>query len=391
MKVANVILGGYVNGYSIIQELYENNISDIYVIDIKKDISFYSNKINNYFIIKKDPNYILAIVNLLKKKYDLLIMYPNQDIYLEYLSILYNRINKFCFISFNPRNVVNYQDKMIQYKFCEKLGVPYPKTIHITRSSDLRKILYFLFPVLIKPTKRDNLKGDIFRSLKLDNRADFQKKQKVLNNYISKGFNFIASEIIPGSGSNVYAYVGYRNSEGRILGEWTGKKLSQFPDDFGVFSSASNQAPQIILEQGRRLIHGMDLWGINEPEFKFDKRDDKYKLTEINLRPMMWHRVGALAGVPLNYVQYLDAIESKIPSFSDEKNSIFHYVYLAHEMINLFRRKSYFKTFYYNIFSENKNYFAALEMRDLKPFLFCFLGILHRYKRYLKRNKNAFS
>jgi len=63
--------------------------------------------------------------------------------------------------------------------------------------------------------------------------------------------------------------------------------------------------------QGRTLLNGMDIKGIAQPEFKYDSRDKKYKLTEINLRSMMWHKMGNLSGVDLHYSQYLDALGKK--------------------------------------------------------------------------------
>jgi hypothetical protein len=62
----------------------------------------------------------------------------------------------------------------------------------------------------------------------LENESDLHKNREKLENYIDAGISFLASEIIPGNGSCIYAYVGYRNKKGEILNEWTGKKLSQF-------------------------------------------------------------------------------------------------------------------------------------------------------------------
>ena len=50
-----LILGGYVNGYSIIQELYEKNTNDIVLFDTSKKIGSYSNKIKNFILIDKTP------------------------------------------------------------------------------------------------------------------------------------------------------------------------------------------------------------------------------------------------------------------------------------------------------------------------------------------------
>lgn len=49
--------------------------------------------------------------------------------------------------------------------------------------------------------------------------------------------------------------------------EWDRKKLSQYPDDFGVFSSSSKEASEEVLIQGRTLPNGMNVIGIAQPEF----------------------------------------------------------------------------------------------------------------------------
>ena len=68
---------------------------------------------------------------------------------------------------------------------------------------------------------------------------EFNKHFNILKKHINQGISFSISEFIPGNDSNIYAYVGYRSKSGKILNEWIGKKLSQYPNKVGVFSSAS--------------------------------------------------------------------------------------------------------------------------------------------------------
>ena len=258
-------------------------------------------------------------------------------------------------------------DKSIQYSFCEKLGIPYPKTIIVKHQDDIEIIHSIHLPLIIKPNRRDDLKGDIFRNTTVYTTEHLEEITQNLKQYLNKGFSFLVSEIIPGDGSNIYAYIGYRRKSGEITNEWTGKKLSQFPNDFGVFSSASNQAPEIIQEQGRKLLEGMNLTGIVEPEFKYDYRDKKYKLMEINLRSTMWHRTGNLSGVNIQYTQYLDATGQKIPIQQQEKKRNIHYVYFKHELYNLLTRKNYFSTFWTNLIRSDETHFAVFQLTDIKP------------------------
>ncbi len=367
--ICALILGGYVNGYSIIQELYTKNIKEIVLFDTKRDVASYSNKIRTFVLIDNTPDALCTEIQILREKYDYIVIFPTDDLQLEHLNHIYTKISSYCFVPFNNSNLLQCLDKYTQYEYCEKLGIPYPETVQIHSIEDLDRIAQLHYPVLLKPSKRDDVSMDVFRNLQLQTRSDLEKCFKRIEKHLSEGITFLASEIIPGDGSNIYAYVGYRNKEGTILNEWTGKKLSQYPDDFGVFSSASNEAPEEVLYQGRRLLNGMNLIGIAQPEFKYDFRDGKYKLMEINLRSMMWHRVGNLSGVNIQYSQYMDAIGESVETQTQDKTRKIHFVYLKHEIVNLVTRKGYYRTAFYTLFKADKTFIALFDPWDLKPFL----------------------
>lgn len=113
----------------------------------------------------------------------------------------------------------------------------------------------------------------------------------------------------------------------------------------------------------------MDIKGIAQLEFKYDFMDNQYKLMEINLRPIMWHRVGNLSGVNLQYSQYLDALGQEVNYQAQENNKDIHFIYLKHEIINLMRHKQYFQVFMRNIKNSGETHLAVYDKKDLKPFL----------------------
>lgn len=364
-----LILGGNVNGYSIIQELYEKRVKELILFGHGRELAAYSNKIKKFVHIDNTPERLYQEIKLLHEEYENIVVFPTNDIQLENLHKLYSKINSFCFLPFNPENLPVCTDKYTQYTYCEKLGIPYPKTIFIKEKKDLEKIESVPFPILLKPTAREDQKTTVFRNMKINRLEEFEIIRSKIENYLNDGIKFIASEIIPGDESCIYAYVAYRDMRGRILNEWTGKKLAQYPDSFGVFSSASNKAPEEIRALGRTLLSGMDIKGIAEPEFKYDSRDKKYKLMEVNLRSMMWHRVGNLSGVNLQYTQYLDAMGKNVTPQVQAKDVDIHYIYLNHEIINLLLRKNYLPVFRKNIWGSSKSYIAVYDKSDLKPFL----------------------
>ena len=384
-----LVLGGHVNGYSIIQELYEKKVREIILFAYSRELATYSNKIKKFVLIDKTPESLHQKIEKLHTVYEKIIVFPTDDLQLENLHKLYNKINSFCFLPFNPENLQSCLDKHVQYSYCEKLGIPYPKTIYIQEKKDLKNIELIQFPILLKPSKRDDLKGKVFRNLKIDSPDDLNKVKKEMENYLDAGIKFLASEIIPGDDDCIYAYVAYRDMNGKILNEWTGKKLAQYPDSFGVFASASNEAPEDVKIQGRKLLNGMDIKGIAQPEFKYDSRDKKYKLMEINLRSMMWHRVGNLSGVNLQYSQYLDAMGEKVCSQVQIKNKDIHFIYLKYEIINLIRRRKYLRTFIRNLKESDETYIAVYDIQDIKPFLKDYMNMaIGAIRKFLRVSEN---
>jgi D-aspartate ligase len=366
-KPCAVVLGGYINGYSIIRELEEKKVKDILLFDTRKSLSSYSNKITKFELIAETPESLLKALKKYEKMYACMVLFPTDDIHLENLYKIHPEIKSFCFIPFNLNNFQDCLNKKYQYLCCEKLGVPYPKTVFIEKISDCDQLTKLQLPIIIKPEKRKDLEIEVFRNIQVYTEEDLKTIRKKIEPFLDQ-LSFLASEIIPGDGSTIYAYVGYRSQSGEILNEWTGKKLAQFPHNFGVFASASNQAPEVVRDQGRRLLQGMDLIGIAEPEFKFDARDGKYKLMEVNLRSMMWHRTGNLSGVNIQFTQYLDAIGEKPAEQSQIKDTDIHFVYFKHEFYNLLTRIKYFSIFWSNIFSSDRTHFAVLNIQDIKPF-----------------------
>lgn len=369
-KVYSLILGGYVNGYNIIKELYEKNLRNIALFDSTDSLASKSNKIKYYQKIDLNSESLYNAILKLKKVCDYIVIFPTHDIHLENLHAIYDDINKICFVPFNNENILDSLDKYIQYSYCEKYDIPYPKTQRIATTEDVNKIGNMIFPVLIKPNKRDDETTDVFRNLFLETHEEYKINIDKLKYFINKNIIFLASEIIPGDDTNIYAYVAYRTQEGTILNEWIGKKLTQYPNNFGVFSSASNESPDVVKEQGQKLLEVMNLKGICEPEFRYDNRDGKYKLMEINLRSMMWHRVGNLSGVNIQYTQYLDAINQEVSKQIQNQDEKIHFVYMKHEIINLLFRKKYWKHFKYNVFSNTNREFAIYDKNDIKPFLY---------------------
>jgi D-aspartate ligase len=365
-----LVLGGHVNGYSIIKELSEESVNDIALFDYGSSISRFSNKVIYKAQIDKKASSLKNEIKKLHQKYEYIVIFPTDDLQLENLHNIYDEVSDFCYLPFNKRNLLRTLDKFYQYETCEACGVPYPKTKQVKRSEDLNDISSLMFPLLIKPSTRKDMVIDVFRTLYLETLEDYESNKLQLISFVEKGVEFVVSEYIPGDDTNIYAYTCFRTQEGEILNEWSGKKLTQYPDNYGVFCSASNKAPKEVLEQGRVLVEEFNAFGIIEPEFKYDYRDGKYKLMETNLRSMMWHRTGSISGVKLHETQYNYATGRAVKNYNQDISKSIHFVLMLHEISNLIARKGYWKHFKYNVFEGHKRCWAIFEWRDIKPFFY---------------------
>jgi len=369
-KTCALVLGGHVNGYSIVKELYEQEIKNIALFDPGKSLSRFSNKVMYRAVIDNTPETLFRELKKLHQKYEYIVIYPTDDLQVENLHALYDEVSDFCYLPFNPDTVIQSSDKFVQYETCERIGVPYPKTVNAKAAEDLDSIESLVFPLLIKPSTRKDLTVDVFRTLYLETLEKYQESKTLLAELINKGIEFVISEYIPGDDTNIYAYTCFRNENSEILNEWTGKKLTQYPDNYGVFCSASNEAPEIVLTQGRAIVAALEAYGIVEPEFKYDYRDGKFKLMETNLRSMMWHRTGSISGVKLHETQFKYATGTAVNHYQQDKSKSIHFVLMLHEIPNLFARKSYWKHFKHNVWSGEKRVWAIFDWRDIKPFLY---------------------
>lgn len=369
-EYAAVILGGYVNGLGIVKSLAGLGCSlDIYVADKKKSVASFSRHVRGNFELS-DDNSLGEILQQLAVGYRKVIVYPTGDEYLYQLAILHARdeLPAEVFRCFSETDVLSQLEKGNQSIAAAAAGVRIPRSETIHTLSELEDLFEQNRPLLLKPTRTDRASSSHFRSALLESQTDLLTHAATLERYFVAGGSISASELIPGDDASIFAYTAYVDRTGSISSEWCGRKLGQFPDDFGVFSTSELVEDEELATLGRLAISSLGCTGICQVEFKKSSQDGELYFIEFSLRSDMWHRTGAVGGINIPAAQLAEAIGAHGAWQLDSQPSYGRLCYVYHEFGNLLSRKEYLGRFIRNVFGNpGSTEYVFFDRRDLLP------------------------
>ena len=128
--------------------------------------------------------------------------------------------------------------------------------------------------------------------------------------------NFFLQEYIPGNLESSWMFNGYFNEQSECIFGMTGKKILQFPAEAGVTSIGLSQKNDEILETSKRFLTNLGYKGMVDIDYRYDKRDNKYKILDVNPRIGLTFRlfVGN-NGIDVMQTAYMDLTGKSIPPF----------------------------------------------------------------------------
>lgn len=199
-------------------------------------------------------------------------------------------------------------DKGRMYRRLQEMGWPGCPVTWFPKSLDdldhLREQI--TFPCIIKPTystafrQRFGVKAKKFDS--------FEPMRAFAAEVSAAAIEFVVQEFISGGEDLLVTYAAYSNDKGDVVVSSTGRKLHQFPPDFGTCRLAESIADENLDEVGREFLRILRYRGISLTEFKRTP-EGRYKLIELNPRPGDWpERLAQVCGANLVLVAYKDTL-----------------------------------------------------------------------------------
>lgn len=206
-------------------------------------------------------------------------------------------------------------DKQLLAQTAAAAGIAIPRAYRARSETEVAGLAIH-FPVVLKPAMR--LERNAFTQAKAW-RAN--TRDELLAHYCAAAMlvgneNVVLQEMIPGSGEAQFSYAGVW-SGGKPVAELTARRTRQYPVDFSFTSTfVEIIANDAVRAAANALLSSIAFEGLVEVEFKFDARDQQYKVLDVNPRAWSWFALGEASGANLAMVLYAIAMQQPAPAAS---------------------------------------------------------------------------
>jgi D-aspartate ligase len=187
--------------------------------------------------------------------------------------------------------------------------VPTPRIAVPSNESELPEIGKSLrFPVMLKPI----VSRPGSQSLEL---AETEAQLGPLYASMNDPGNIACQEYIPGTDLDVWIFNGYFDRRSQCLAAFTGQKIHQYPARMGLCVLGVSIENREVIELTERFLGRLGYHGIVDIGYRWDRRDDCYKVLDINPRLGGAFRMFVDAsGMDVARAMYLDMIGESVPT-----------------------------------------------------------------------------
>jgi D-aspartate ligase len=261
-------------------------------------------------------NLLLEIGATLKQK---AVLFPCLDEWVFAVARHRRELEEFFLFPFSEEDTIErILDKNLLYKKCEERGIPIPRTYYVGEQSPDKIASEIEFPCIVKPALQREFTNEFGEKVfRVESREDFlQMCERAAHHPL------LAQEIVGAGVDSFYSLCSYIGRDGEAKGVFVGRKLEQYPPDFGTACIVDARYVEEIAERGVKMLKDFGYQGISEVEFIYDEKSQDYKLLDINTRVWKWIGLPIHAGVDLPYLAYADAIHGQVEAAGRQRDGI---------------------------------------------------------------------
>ncbi len=353
-----VILGTDTNVYGVASSFHEEyNMSSI-ALGMRHQI--YTNNLDFLTVHTFDNfDHLDVFIDTLQKfaqrdefKDKKLLLIPCSDYYAKLVINSKDKLDSHYLINTIDESLrIRLENKMDFYQTCEEFGFDYPATFIISKDNYKDFKLPFNYPVIAKPNDSIKYFNVKFEGYKKAYKADSQEElEDILKRVYHSGYDdyFIIQDFIPGDVETMYVVNAYCDKDGRVRMTSAARTALDecLPNDIGNYNALITGEYKELTDGVKKFLEQINYRGFANFDFKYDHRDQKFKVFEINLRQGRSSYYMTAAGN--NFVKYL------VDDLVFDKD----YSYYNHtaEFLWYYTAKSVLKKYTPNVMKDQVNY-----------------------------------
>ncbi len=295
-KFLPVILGTDANAYGLARSFFEEYqvkslaVGKVPLIETKNskivNVKIYKN-LTEQEVFKEAME---KIGKEYKEKYDKLILLSCAEWYTDLIVNNRKQLEQYFIIPFLDKTLKDkLENKESFYNICEKYNLDYPKTYIVTYENKNKISLPFNFPVAVKPASSTDYSKVEFSGKEKSYKAKNQKElEKIITDIYSSSYrsNIIVQDFIPGNDDTMWVMNCYSNKEGKVKMMCLARCILEEHTPYGIgnYKALISDGNKEIYKQIKSFLEDIKYVGFSNIDFKYDYRDNKFKLFEINIR-----------------------------------------------------------------------------------------------------------
>lgn len=259
------------------------------------------------------------------------VLFVTNDDYIEALTPHAGRLGDHFRVSTDLTGIAGrFLDKAEFYRICQDAGVALPRTFWPDDEDDVRALSREIeYPALVKPARGHRLRGVMGG----DKVAVAESGEALLRRYrelAESDPNLLVQEVVPGGEDRILVAGCYLDAESSVRAMFVGRKLRQYPHDFGSASLAESCSHPEVARLSADFLRDVGFVGICGTEYKVDPRDGQPKMIEVNPRLTLWMALTRAAGVDIPLAAYRDAVGGEVPE-THQRDGV-RWAYLARDL-----------------------------------------------------------
>ncbi|WAW15589.1 carboxylate--amine ligase [Peptostreptococcus equinus] len=294
MKIQPILCGGDLNCYSVARAFHEEyGVTSIafgrYYLGATKNSKFIDFRVNEH--ITDESKFVDILMEEASKHPEdvKLILMGCTDEYAE-LIIDNREILSQKFIT--PYIDSELKNKLVEkesfYEVCEKYGLDYPKT-YIYNKGDECRDFGFNYPIIVKASDSISFFQNPFEGMNKAYIAHSEEEfNKIITDVYSHGYekSMIIQDLIPGEDDHMRVLTCYSDMNAKVKMMCLGHVLLEehTPKGIGNHAAIITEYEEELMYKYKTFLEEINYVGFSNFDIKYDDRDGKFKVFEINLR-----------------------------------------------------------------------------------------------------------